>query len=558
MLPAGRLRHWLTGSWATEKREERTVKLTLNGLRSPEWEEKGIHLPGFSVEETAEKTRKNPEWVHLGIGNIFRIFIGGICDRLIEEGESDRGIICVETFDFEVVDRIYRPHDNLALAVTLYGDGTTDKRVVGSLCEAVAARKNDAAARARLREIFTDPGLRMVSFTITEKGYALRNAAGEVFGFVREDMENGPAAVNSAVALVVSLLLDRFHAGQLPLSLVSMDNVSHNGEKLRNAVLEIAAVWMERGFCTADFLDYLRDESRIAFPFTMIDKITPRPSESVRDMLTSLGVEGMDIVITEKKTYIAPFVNAEAPQYLVIEDLFPNGRPAFEKAGVYMCDRATVNAAERMKVTVCLNPLHTALAPYGCVLGYTRFSDVMRDEEMQLLVHRVADEGMKVVHDPGILSPQAFIDECINVRFPNPYIPDTPQRIAVDTSQMVGIRFGETIREYVKRTGTAAELTGIPLAIAGWFRYLLGVDDSGKPFELSPDPMNGELQAALAGISVGRPETYTGQLKPFLENTVLFGSNLYESGIGEKVEAYFREEIAGPGAVRAAVRRILG
>jgi len=534
------------------------MKLTLKGLKSPEWEQKGIHLPGFSVEETAEKTKAHPDWVHLGIGNIFRIFIGGICDRLIEEGESDRGITCVETFDFEVVDRIYRPHDNLALAVTLYGDGTTDRRVVGSLCEAIAARKEDRAARARLREIFTDPGLRLVSFTITEKGYALRNAAGDLFDFVREDMEKGPEAVNGAIALVVSLLLDRYLAGQWPLALVSMDNVSHNGEKLRGAVLEMAEAWAERGLCPPDFLSYLQDESRIAFPWTMIDKITPRPSESVRDMLTSLGVEDMDIVITEKKTYIAPFVNAEAPQYLVIEDKFPNGRPAFEKAGVYLCDRETVNAAERMKVTVCLNPLHTALAPYGCVLGYTRFSDVMRDEEMQLLVHRVADEGMKVVHDPGILSPRAFIDECINVRFPNPYIPDTPQRIAVDTSQMVGIRFGETIREYVKRTGSAGELIGIPLAIAGWFRYLLAVDDAGKPFELSPDPMNGELQAALAGIIVGRPETYTGQLRPFLKNAAVFGSNLYESGIGDRIESYFTEEIAGTGAVRETVRRVLG
>ena len=123
---------------------------------------------------------------------------------------------------------------------------------------------------------------------------------------------------------------------------------------------------------------------------------------------------------------------------------------------------------------------------------------------------------------------------------------------------MVGIRFGETIREYVKRTGSAGELIGIPLAIAGWFRYLLAVDDAGKPFELSPDPMNGELQAALAGIIVGRPETYTGQLRPFLKNAAVFGSNLYESGIGDRIESYFTEEIAGTGAVRETVRRVLG
>ena len=93
----------------------------------------------------------------------------------------------------------------------------------------------------------------------------------------------------------------------------------------------------------------------------MIDKITPRPSEQIADDLEALGVEKMQPVITGKKTYIAPFVNAEKPQYLVIEDSFPNGRPALEKGfGVYMADRNTVNLSERMKVTVCLNPVHSA------------------------------------------------------------------------------------------------------------------------------------------------------------------------------------------------------
>ena len=126
-----------------------------------------------------------------------------------------------------------------------------------------------------------------------------------------------------------------------------------------------------------------------------------------------------------------PFVNAEGPQYLVIEDKFPNGRPALEKAGVYMTDRDTVNKVERMKVTTCLNPLHTALAVYGCVLGYTLIADEMKDSQLNKLVHEIGPvEGMPVVTDPGILSPADFVDEVINVRIPNPFMPDTPQRIA--------------------------------------------------------------------------------------------------------------------------------
>ena len=194
----------------------------------------------------------------------------------------------------------------------------------------------------------------------------------------------------------------------------------------------------------------------------------------------------------------------------------------------------------------------------GCVLGYTRFSDVMKDEEMLKLAQLVGlGEGMRVVKDPGILSPQAFIEECINVRFPNAYIPDTPQRIVVDTSQMVGIRFGETIKEYVALDGNAARLKGIPLAIAGWLRYLLAVDDEGNAFELSPDPMNEELQEILKDVEIGRPETLKDQLKPVLSNANIFGSDLYEAGIGELIEEMFCDEIRGWHSVRDTLRKYL-
>lgn len=266
----------------------------------------------------------------------------------------------------------------------------------------------------------------------------------------------------------------------------------------------------------------------------------------------------MDPVITSRKTYIAPFVNAEGPQYLVIEDKFPNGRPALEKAGVYMTDRETVNKVERMKVTTCLNPLHTALAVYGCVLGYTLIADEMKDPQLKELVHQIGlAEGMPVVTDPGILSPADFVDEVIQVRFPNPFMPDAPQRIATDTSQKVGIRYGETIKSYVAKYGDAKKLTAIPLALAGWCRYLLAVDDKGEAFELSADPMIPELTRALAGIEVGKPESYTGQLKGILSNANIFGIDLYEAGIGERIEEMFVEEIAGPGAVRATLKKYL-
>lgn len=223
-----------------------------------------------------------------------------------------------------------------------------------------------------------------------------------------------------------------------------------------------------------------------------------------------------------------------------------------------MTDRDTVNKVERMKVTTCLNPLHTALAVYGCVLGYTLIADEMKDEQLNKLVHEIGPvEGMPVVTNPGILSPEDFVNEVINVRIPNPFMPDAPQRIATDTSQKVGIRYGETIKAYVAKYGDAKKLKAVPLALAGWCRYLLAVDDDGNAFELSADPMVPELTKALEGIEVGRPETYKGQLKPILSNANIFGIDLYEAGIGETVESMFLEEIAGPGAVRATLKKYL-
>ena len=535
------------------------MKLTMDGIKNREaWEKAGIQLPGYDVKEISEKAKKEPRWVHFGIGNIFRVFIGGIADGLLEEGALDCGLTCVETFDYDVVDKIYTPYDNLGLSVILHGDGSREYKVLGSLAEAVKAQSSNETQWNRLKEIFTSKSLQMVSFTITEKGYALQKADGTWFPFVQADIENGPDKATGAMEVVVAMLYERYKAGKYPLALVSMDNCSKNGAKLRESVLTMTEEWKKAGFVEEGFVSYVSDEKVVAFPWTMIDKITPRPSEKIADDLEELGIEEMQPVITSKKTYIAPFVNAEKPQYLVIEDNFPNGRPALEKGfGVYMADRNTVNLSERMKVTVCLNPVHSATGPLGVVQGYDLFAHMLNtNEDMMKMARMVAyDEGLPVVPNPGILSPQAFVDELFNDRFPNEYLGDTNMRLSVDVSQMVGIRFGETIKAYVEKFGDAKKLTAIPLGIAGWLRYMLGVDDEGEKYELAPDPMNEEIQEQLKEIVIGKPETFTDQLKPILSNERLFFVDLYTTGVAEKIEEMFREMIAGKGAVRATIHK---
>ena len=121
----------------------------------------------------------------------------------------------------------------------------------------------------------------------------------------------------------------------------------------------------------------------------MIDKITPRPAESVMNKLEELGFEDMDLIITQKGSYTAPFVNSEVCEYLIIEDNFPNGVIDISSDRVMFTDRDTVNDVETMKVTTCLNPLHTALAVTGCLLGYTLIADQMKNETLVKLIKKI-------------------------------------------------------------------------------------------------------------------------------------------------------------------------
>ena len=535
------------------------MKLTVEGLKNTEaWGKAGISLPDYDMNEVRANAKNAPVWLHFGIGNIFRIFIGSIADQLLTEGSLTSGLICAETYDFEVVDKIYKPYDNLELSVILNPDGTQSRRVLAPFAEALCAAPDYVEDWERLSNVFRSSSLQMVSFTITEKGYSLKNADGTYSITAKADFNNGPQRPILAMSIVTAQLYERFKAGGYPLALVSMDNCSHNGERLREAVLTVGRAWVSKGYCPEEFVTYLEDTTKVSFPWTMIDKITPRPEPEVAASLESLGIEGMNIVMTDKKTFIAPFGNAEKVQYLVVEDSFPNGRPPLEDAGVYMTDRDTVNRAERMKVCTCLNPIHTALCTYDCMLGYDMFADGMKDPKLSELAHRIGyTEGLPVVADPGIISPRAFLDEVIQKRMPNPYLGDTSQRIAVDISQMVGIRFGVTIRSYVERFGSAAQLIGIPLAIAGWLRYLLAVDDQGEPFGLAPDPMIPELQRQMAAIRLGQPESVGSSLHPILSNENIFGIDLYQAGIGNKIEEMFRKEIAGIGAVRGTLKLYL-
>ena len=521
----------------------------------------GIKTPAFPIEEVWESTKQNPVWLHIGGGNLFRAYHSVIQQRLLEMKETNKGIIVVSTSNDGKIEKAYHPYDNLCLDVIMKADGSLDMEVIASVAESITAN-TETASWQRLKEIFRNPSLQFITLTITEKGYDLKDLDGKnIRPSIMEELQQGLDHPKHTIAILTALLYERYQNGRTPLALVSTDNFSHNGDKLRDAVITVATIWKELGKVDQGFIDYLNDDTTVAFPWSMIDKITPHPSLVVQEKLKNRGFGSVELIQTRKNgPAIAPFVNTEESQYLVIEDNFPNGRPPLEKVGVYFTEKEVVDQVERMKVCTCLNPLHTALAIFGCLLDYSSIAEEMKDNDLKGLVEKIGyDEGLKVVTDPGIINPNSFIKEVLEVRFPNPNIPDTPQRIATDTSQKLSIRFGETLKLYREREDLSVnDLNLIPLTLAAWCRYLMGINDAGEVFTISSDPLLDELQPYIQKIEFGNPDSVGDHLQPILENERIFGVNLYEMGLGEKVEEFFKQLIKGPGSVRAALHHHVG
>lgn len=536
------------------------VKLTDDYLAtSAEFSKVGIEVPKFDQHEIVTAAKENPVWVHFGGGNLFRCFHAGIAQKLLNSGDLKAGVIVAETYDDGVIEQVYKPFNNRALQVVMDEQGHYDKTLIASVADAIYYNQANKQGWANLKVIFEKPSLQFVTMSITEKGYTLRDIQGDLTAATQADINGDPENTKTNMGAIARLLLARYNAGKYPIAMVSTDNFSENGKRFENGVLTIAKGWLEQGTVEQGFIDYLEDPQQVSFPWSMIDRITPNPAESVANILEKSGFEDTMIIHTAKHTNIAPFGNTEVTHYLVIEDSFPNGRPALEKAGVILADRATVNDADQMKVTACLNPLHTGLAIFGSILGYTSIAAEMTNPDFVALIKQLGyNEDLPVVKDPKIIDPKQFIDEVINKRLPNKNIPDTPQRIASDTSQKMAIRYGVTLQHYLDEKRDTADLKAIPLIIAGWCRYLMAIKDDGSSFEPSRDPLLAELQLYVKDIKLGAQINVHETLQPILTNKQIFPVDFKQLGLLDKIEADFAALISGTGAVTKTLHTVVG
>lgn len=524
-----------------------------------EFQKCGIEVPTFDQEMIKQNADKKPVWVHFGGGNLFRCFHAAVAQKLLDSKEMTSGLIVAETYDEEVIEKIYQRYDNRFLSVTMKSDGSFDKTLIASVAESIYFNEGNTAGWDRLIDIFENPSLQLATLTITEKGYSLHDSLGRFTDQAVADM-SGTSRPKTNIGALTHLLYKRYQSGATPIALVSTDNFSENGQKLADAIFEMANGWLVNGKVDSEFVDYIKNPEKVSFPWSMIDRITPNPSEIVATLLKHDGFEDTTLIETAKHTKMAPFGNTEEVHYLVIEDAFPNGRPAFEKAGVLLTDRETVNNIDQMKVTACLNPLHTALAIFGCLFAYQSIADEMTDPDLVALIQNLGyGEGLPVVKDPIVINPKDFIDQLLTKRLPNKNMPDTPQRIAADTSQKIPIRYGQTIQSYIENPlFCVADLEFIPLIIAGWLRYLIAKDDALNAFTPSSDPLLNELQNSLHSIKLdGSKQDIHTILRPILNNREIFPQDLYQIGIASKVETYFEQMCAGKGAIRATLQKTL-
>jgi mannitol 2-dehydrogenase len=410
--------------------------------------------------------------VHLGVGGFHRAHQAMYLDALMNEGKALDWALCgvgVLPHDRRIIETL-RAQDGLYTLVVKHPDGRREPRVIGSVAEVLLAPDDAQAVLDRM----ADPRTRIVSLTITEGGYLVNPVTGEFNAAdpsIQPDLEPG-AVPSTAFGFVTAALARRREEGTAPFTVLSCDNIPGNGEVARRMMTAFArlkdpglADWMER---------------EVAFPNSMVDRITPVTSpEDIELLAADFGVQDGWPVVCE------PFTQ------WVVEDSFGSGRPPLEEAGVQVVD--DVEPYELMKLRL-LNASHQAIAYLGYLAGYRYAHEVCSDPVfVDFVLGYMEREGSPTLPEVPGVDLDAYRRQLVQ-RFANPEVRDTLARLCAESSDRIPKWLLPVIVHNLRHGG---EIRRSALVVAAWARYAEGTDEQGEPIQVV-DRVKDRVMAAAA------------------------------------------------------------
>lgn len=479
-------------------------------------------LPADVTTPAYNHTALVPGIVHLGIGAFHRAHQAFYTDAVLNKFGGDWGIIGSSLRSAGVRDQLV-PQDCLYTLVERSGDGEK-LQVIGAVTDTLVGPENPAA----LISAMTQPSIKIISLTVTEKGYCHDPATGnlnEAHADIVHDLQYLDKPV-SAIGFIVAALKHRFDHNQKAFTLLSCDNLPNNGEVLEKVVVQFA---QKISPALAEWI-----KTNATFPSTMIDRIVPATTDDDRrDIEARLGVRDEGLVVCE------PF------SQWVVEDKFADGRPAWEKVGVLLVE--DVRVFEKIKLRL-LNGAHSTMAYTGYLSGFQYISEVMEQPAFVNLVKTyMAREAGETITAPNGFDVEAYKQQ-LRDRFSNKALKHRTWQIAMDGSQKLPQRLLETLREQLKGQG---HIDILCLGVAAWIRYVSGVDEKGQPIEVS-DPLAKELRAlcdanqgnpaAMVKAVVGIQKIFGTDLinEPrFTETTTRWLAEFYSVGVLNTIKAHF-------------------
>lgn len=444
--------------------------------------------------------------VHIGVGNFHRAHQAMYLDRLLNRGEAADWAICgvgLLPRDTEVRDAL-RSQDMRYTLVERSPDGHAAARSIASLVDYLYAPDDPEAVFERLAH----PGTRIVSLTITEGGYNIADGGGFDADDPAVQRDLAPGAVPATVfGVVVEALRRRRDRGIPPFTIVSCDNLPGNGQVAELSFTSYAALR------DPELADWMRSE--VAFPNSMVDRITPVTTDDTRRYVTQ----------TYHLADACPVVCEDFSEW-VLEDRFTMGRPPYEQAGVMLVPDVT--PYEQMKLRL-LNAGHQAVAYFGYLMGYRYAHEAIADPAVAALVSRyMKDEAEPTLAPvPGI--DLADYERSLLARFSNQYVPDTLLRIGTDGSDRIAKFLLPVVRDRQDRGLTSPLSAAI---VASWAAFARGLDEDGTAIDVA------DRQRELVDEAVRRQAT---DPVGFLTVTKLFGDLGEDAEFGRQFGAVYRD-----------------